>query len=428
MAVKLRLSLQQKITYSVVSIIIFFGALASIISFYQTKNSLSAEVMSGLLISTVAQAHETTQVLHQSEGIVRELAIHPAINNLLSPESEVKKTTPLALETLNRYNINSMFLSLYVLDQVGNTVVSTDPRMLNQNYAFRDYYRLAMQGESHLDIAQGVTTQELGYYFAYPVRNEQNEVMGVVVAKLNPGEIYDTLTPHKQYGLHISLIDASGVIVYSTDADKIMHSLAPLSADTLNWIQTTRRFAETSFAPLDYQELSSLLPSLSTKPLSLTITDEHDGVDEVLSASRLGDYPVYILVEAEVEKISALAYQAAITIGGVVLMAAIAATVIIWWLISRLFAPLQKLRLFAESLSAGNFASDLRVETGDELEDLASHFRKMSQQLQISQEHIEAKIRERTEELERANRLMVGRELKMIELKKALADKDKTNA
>lgn len=112
--------------------------------------------------------------------------------------------------------------------------------------------------------------------------------------------------------------------------------------------------------------------------------------------------------------------------------------------------PIEKLRRGTEMIGRGNFDHRIKVDSGDELEDLASAFNKMAQdlkrfhesmketeqvlkirvkaktrELRQLNEELEQRVQERTkelkkriEELERFHRLTVGREKKMIELKK----------
>ena len=113
--------------------------------------------------------------------------------------------------------------------------------------------------------------------------------------------------------------------------------------------------------------------------------------------------------------------------------------VIITWLVGFLYIgqivnPIQKLTETARELSKGNFnvKSDIRSE--NEIGELASAFNKMIDDLKVSREQVESyqheledAVKERTkqlqakiEELERFNKLAVGRELRMVELKKEI--------
>ena len=118
----------------------------------------------------------------------------------------------------------------------------------------------------------------------------------------------------------------------------------------------------------------------------------------------------------------------------------------------RLVKPIKALEQGAQAFAKGDFDYRIKVNTGDEIEDLANAFNKMAkdvgvsrkvleetksilevkvqartEQLQEFADNLENKVERRTKELsqrvnelERFHKLTVGRELKMIDLKKEL--------
>ena len=82
--------------------------------------------------------------------------------------------------------------------------------------------------------------------------------------------------------------------------------------------------------------------------------------------------------------------------------------------------PVQHLTQSAQAISGGNLDVPIRIESRDEIGVLAGAFREMVASVKKSQEDLLAKITE----LERVIRVTVGRELRMIELKKELKDKE----
>jgi methyl-accepting chemotaxis protein len=114
--------------------------------------------------------------------------------------------------------------------------------------------------------------------------------------------------------------------------------------------------------------------------------------------------------------------------------------------------PVEQLRAGAEIIGKGNLDYQIKLKTGDEIEELAKSFNRMAEDLKKSRASLEEtktvleikvaartrelrelaenldgqvkqrtkELREKVRELERFNRLAVGRELKMIELKKEI--------
>lgn len=93
----------------------------------------------------------------------------------------------------------------------------------------------------------------------------------------------------------------------------------------------------------------------------------------------------------------------------------------------KLILPIRILSRASEEISRGNFDAKSEVISYDEITDLSRRFNQMAVEFKKSKEDIENKIKERTSQLERLNKYMVNRELKMIELKKEIDRLKKTN-
>lgn len=115
-------------------------------------------------------------------------------------------------------------------------------------------------------------------------------------------------------------------------------------------------------------------------------------------------------------------------------------------------SPIKKLVKATRAVARGELKPEIKIKTGDEIEDLANSFNKMlkelsktqttledsakvleikikarTEELEMERLSLEDKVKQRTkeleerlEELERIHRLTVGRELKMIELKEEI--------
>ncbi len=104
----------------------------------------------------------------------------------------------------------------------------------------------------------------------------------------------------------------------------------------------------------------------------------------------------------------------------IIILAILLALIYLIFIHKMIVKPIEKLSLLARKISEGNLKERLLLNSKDEISDLANSFNEMSQKLSISKEEIETKIAKRTEQLEKFNQSMVGRELKMIELKKEI--------
>ena len=73
--------------------------------------------------------------------------------------------------------------------------------------------------------------------------------------------------------------------------------------------------------------------------------------------------------------------------------------VIIAWVSSKMTGPILELRQGAATIGAGNLEHRTRIKTGDEIQDLADEFNKMTDALQNSYATLEQKVEQRTKEI-----------------------------
>jgi signal transduction histidine kinase len=77
----------------------------------------------------------------------------------------------------------------------------------------------------------------------------------------------------------------------------------------------------------------------------------------------------------------------------------IVGAVIIAWVSSKMTGPILELRQGAATIGAGNLEHRTRIKTGDEIEELADEFNKMTDALQNSYATLEQKVEQRTKEI-----------------------------
>ena len=111
-----------------------------------------------------------------------------------------------------------------------------------------------------------------------------------------------------------------------------------------------------------------------------------------------------------------------------ILLSTLLVAVIAYSLINNLINPINRLTAVAKSIADGNLQIRSDITSNDEIGAMSQAYNKMADTILESQSDLEAKVKERTkeltrkkEDLETINKHMVGRELKMIELKKEIA-------
>ncbi|HEY8442042.1 MAG TPA: ATP-binding protein [Xanthobacteraceae bacterium] len=108
-----------------------------------------------------------------------------------------------------------------------------------------------------------------------------------------------------------------------------------------------------------------------------------------------------------------LLFRTAWLLAGGVLLALVAGTL----LARQMVVPVRALQVGAQQLESSDFGHRIKVQTGDEIADLAQHFNRMADQLQNSYRGLEQKVAERTRELAQS----VGELKALEEIGRALA-------
>ena len=171
---------------------------------------------------------------------------------------------------------------------------------------------------------------------------------------------------------------------------------------------------------------SNVLPAGQKQ--QITLVTEQDGTQVYDIALRL-DYDKGVLIagyyKSQIDQsVRSIVYL--LILGAAV---SVALTLFLVFFFTRQFLkPLESLKDAVQKVAAGDLTVRAKVISTDEMGFLAQSFNQMSDSLQKSYGQLGQKVEEKTHELntkvaelERFNKLMVDRELKMIELKKEIA-------
>lgn len=280
------------------------------------------------------------------------------------------------IEVLNRYleTINSISdtADTYLMNRDGLTIAasnwSAEQSFVGQNFSYRPYFQEAMQGKLGRYFALGTTSSRRGYYFAYPVRKDQ-EILGAVVVKIN----IDSVEQNWGHREEIYLIsDPDGVIFVTSNRDWLYRTLEPLDISIRQKIKESKRYANASLEPLGdgtgISEGAALTTRLRTSP-----SDE--GATYLLQSHSMPDagWHVHILTDIHKLKRSVL-FTDIIVCSGLVLT----------FLLTLLLVQRQH-----------------RLTELNRLEEEARR------NLQEAYEQLESRVLDRTSELTEANRLLL---------------------
>jgi PAS domain S-box-containing protein len=138
----------------------------------------------------------------------------------------------------------------YLMDRTGLTIASSNRNdsdsFVGMNYFFRPYFQQAIQGESSLYPAVGVTSNKRGIYCGHPVIGDSGEPAGVVVIKIDVDRIEKDLFKIENHAHEaMSLIlSPQGIIFISDHGDLLGRSVQPMTDDQLKELSGTKQFGK----------------------------------------------------------------------------------------------------------------------------------------------------------------------------------------
>lgn len=161
---------------------------------------------------------------------------------------------------------------IYLLQPDGTTQVASNwaqaDSFVHRNFAFRPYYREAMQGRLARFFGLGTTSIKRGYYFASAVK-EGSRIIGVLVVKVDLEHI-ERLWGNSPEQLLV--IDNYGVVILSSREDWRFHASRPLSAAERDEIHANIPYPVQDQKPLRLQQSAWLSQSRTLPETGWTVS------------------------------------------------------------------------------------------------------------------------------------------------------------
>ena len=205
--------------------------------------------------------------LNRYEVLPRILGDLPALRAVLQQDSpQVRDNANRLLKRLRNQTGADV---IYLMATDGNTLAASnwdeEDSFVDRNFAFRPYFRQAMEGRLGRFFGLGTTSGKRGYYFAYAVREDEQNIGALVVkVDLDHTETLWGNTPEQ-----LLVTDANGVVILTSNSQWRFTASRPLDAaeraaiaanipyptqsppplqlDAQSWIRQDRELTETGW-------------------------------------------------------------------------------------------------------------------------------------------------------------------------------------
>ncbi len=411
------MSLQNKlsIVFATIAVIPLLGA--GFLS-YQTLEDRSVEQISDQLISISSiQEKRVNEVL---SGYLEKM--HSFTNRILlraSIKKYIETGDAEALVTIQKIIVDTkkvipLVKQVSILDTQGLVLASTDASLIGKQFGSEKYFKEGLKDNLLNDV----------------LKDEEN----ILFVRLSGPFILDGKV------VAVGIIDASAGPIVSVTED---HTGLGKTGEVL--LAEKNKVGDALFlTPLRFDAGAALRLAISKEDSLDPTNSALSGGDDAFLAGGTKDYRGE-LVFASTRFIDSVGWGMVIKIDQAEVLSPIndlltsflflilivgVFTIAIAIVVARVFfRPIGELTVSAGNLQKGDFSQRVIVRTKDEIGTLGNVFNGMAEKLQELHLGLEQKVSERTkvleektDELERMNKLMVDRELKMVELKKEIED------
>jgi len=413
----MKIFLREKIFLIILTLVLIPLLVVSFLSYFDARKALMESIKdyNDVLVRSMVMAVEDTVLSYK--GLL------DFVGDNISFLKTIEEKKDFILETKEKHPYNIRFLA--VLDELGEEIVRSDDNPLENRSNRPEFYEV----------------KEKNYYLAWLSFNPVIEMPTVIIS-------VPLFSDDKFQGVLVSEIFLSDIwgkviIGYTSPQDNI-YLLTQEGKPVAEILATTENFRS--------DDLRRIAKDFASKK-SVFLQEMKTGVGEMLViANPLPSFHWELVVFRPLSEI----YKPTLILGRKMAIVSFITLIIIFVatiFFSKLIVdPIKKLHKGTEIIGKGNLDYKVNIRTGDEIEQLAKEFNRMAETLGQSKaalekekallekrvaertkelkgfaESLDRQVKEKTKELqeklnelEKMNKLMVGRELKMTELKKEI--------
>jgi HAMP domain-containing protein len=404
------MNLSAKISAAIIGITLVVGGTVGYIAYTVDSGQAQKSVGNAQLNVAASTLNTIDRLLSDSYSNIQVLArLKRGEDYLLKPDENLAMLYRGNLDDIS--SIYGIWHALLLFDNSGELVISA-PHDLRENVSISEtpeseLFKKALAGQVvYSDFYISKLTGEPVIAFAAPVRNSAGgkEVIGVVMGLVDWNIIKEILASTK---LETHLLDREGRDIEVLGDEKI-----------------------------DEFKASDFFSSADRRPGTIQVYDENERENVLLSyvfESGFLDYKgnewALVLERSAPDAFADARNNAWLIVGVLSIGGVLIAMLAILFFQRFIVIPIRELTEVSKNIAAGNLNQVIPVRSRDEIGKLATAFNTMAASLQELYSGMEKKVSEKTAllqtklaELEKINKLMVDREIRMIELKKEIEE------
>lgn len=321
------------------------------------------------------------------------------------------------------------YSAIFVLDVDGVCAASTDRRFIKTDYSFRPYYwNIVNIGNMYYisNFSIGLRSLIPGVFISAPIKNNNQELIGVLVLKLAGTAIWQLIEDFsRDYRLctaenegpspvanmifnekkqirpypEVYLVNKDGIIISHRERELVYKSLDTLSEETVDRIMFSRQFLERNIESINNPVLKELHEEAVNNKKPTARIYYYDNRWNVIAISPLKNKSWSIGVS---QSYSEFSFLARILLNKMTILSClfIAGIILLALLISKIITqPMVHLISVIRELGTKKWSARVEVKSHDEFGLLGRQFNKLIDIIEEYSDNLEAKVIKRTEEI-----------------------------
>jgi PAS domain S-box-containing protein len=378
---------------------------------YLGRKSIEKQVGERQLQMAQGIMDKIDRFMSERYGDIRVTAARLNVVKLLDGGLDQTTRQSLAKNLAESADILGTWHRFAVLDKNGNEVIASGESNPDENVfkesdvKVQEIFKKALTGETaDSDVIYSEETKNFTIAVMAPVKNSAGEIIGAVEGYVNYEKILDILAGVQ--GPLVILVNKNEVEIGSND-----------SARRANILKEKYGGIVAMEKSMEAINRSVVAPSIQGKKLVLSSHVHGKG------AGFFGGNDWMLSFETPIDE----AYQEAdkTTLISVLIsyFSGMVGLMIIVFIINRaVIGPVENLTAITKRISHGRLDERVPVKSIDEIGELAISFNQMTERLKESYNTLEAKVRERTADLDKSNRDLEGKNRSLEEKRQAIAE------